>query len=238
MKCIIIDDEYPARMELRYFIEKYEELEIVGEFEDSISALSFFEQNSVDIIFLDINMPNMNGMVLAKLISKFETKPQIIFITAYGEYAVDAFSIKAFDYILKPYSEERIIKTLDSLIEKSRVEKPKEEKSINRLTLWKGEKMYVLSLDEIYIFEACDRETKVYAKGEIYFSKQKISNLEEELPDMFFRTHRSYIVNINKIKEIIPWFNSTYNLKIEGLDIEVPVSRNKIKEFRSLLNIK
>jgi two-component system, LytTR family, response regulator len=135
MKCIIIDDEYPARMELRYFIEKYEELEIVGEFEDSMSALSFFEKNSVDIIFLDINMPNMNGMALAKLISKFETKPQIIFITAYGEYAVDAFSIKAFDYILKPYSEERIIKTLDSLIEKNMTEKPKEEKNISRLTL-------------------------------------------------------------------------------------------------------
>ena len=98
--------------------------------------------------------------------------------------------------------------------------------------------MYVLSLDEIYIFEACERETKVYAKGEIYFSKQKISDLEGELPNIFFRTHRSYIVNINKIKEIIPWFNSTYNLKIEDLDVEVPVSRNKIKEFRSLLNIK
>lgn len=238
MKCIIIDDEYPARMELRYFIEKYEELEIVGEFEDSMSALSFFEQNSVDIIFLDINMPNMNGMALAKLISKFETKPQIIFISAYGEYAVDAFSIKAFDYILKPYSEERIIKTLDSLIKQNMIERPKEGKNISRLTLWKGEKMYVLSLDEIYIFEACERETKVYAKGDIYFSKQKISDLEGELPDMFFRTHRSYIVNINKIKEIIPWFNSTYNLKIEDLDIEVPVSRNKIKEFRTLLNIK
>ncbi len=238
MRCIIIDDEYPARMELRYFIEKYEELEIVGEFEDSMSALGFFEQNSVDVIFLDINMPNMNGMTLAKLISKFEIKPQIIFISAYEEYAVDAFSIKAFDYILKPYSEERIIKTLDSLIEGNTTEKPKEEKKISRLSLWKGEKMYVLSLDEIYIFEACERETKIYAKGEIYFSKQKISDLEEELPDIFFRTHRSYIVNINKIKEIIPWFNSTYNLKIEDLDIEIPVSRNKIKEFRILLNIK
>jgi len=238
MKCIIIDDEYPARVELRYFIEKYKNLEIVGEFEDSISALNCFEKNSIDIIFLDINMPNMNGMVLAKLISKFEIKPQIIFITAYGEYAVDAFSIKAFDYILKPYSEERIMKTLDSLIENNTTEKKNEGKSINRLTLWKGEKMYVLSLDEIYVFEACERETKVYAKGEIYFSKQKISNLEEELPNIFFRTHRSYIVNINKIKEIIPWFNSTYNLKIEDVDIEVPVSRNKIKEFRELLNIK
>jgi len=80
MKCIIIDDEYPARVELRYFIEKYKNLEIVGEFEDSISALNCFEKNSIDIIFLDINMPNMNGMVLAKLISKFEIKPQIIFI--------------------------------------------------------------------------------------------------------------------------------------------------------------
>jgi len=238
MRCIIIDDEYPARMELRYFIEKYNELEIIGEFEDSISVLNFFEKNSVDVIFLDINMPNMNGMVLAKLISKFKIKPQIIFITAYGEYAVDAFSIKAFDYILKPYSEERIIKTLDSLIDQNKIKKPKEEKNINRLTLWKGEKMYVLSLDEIYIFEACERETKVYANDAIYFSKQKISDLEKELPNIFFRTHRSYIVNINKIKEIIPWFNSTYNLKIEDLDIEVPVSRNKIKKFRILLNVK
>ena len=183
-------------------------------------------------------MPNMNGMVLAKLISKFEKKPKIIFITAYAEYAVEAFSVEAFDYILKPYSEDRIIKTLDSLIVKNEVGNSKEGKNINRLTLWKGEKMYVISIDEISIFEACERETKVYAKREIYFSKQKISYLETELPDIFFRTHRSYIVNMNKIKEIIPWFNSTYNLKMEDIDIEVPVSRNKLKEFRSLLNIK
>lgn len=238
MRCIIVDDEYPARMELRYFIEKYKEIEIIGEFEDSIQALNFFEKNNVEIIFLDINMPNMNGMTFAKLISKFEKKPKIIFITAYAEHAVEAFSIKALDYILKPFSEGRITNTLENLIKSNKSNKIKEDKGIARITLWKNEKMHVVSLDEISVFEACERETKVYVKKEIYFSKQKISYLEKELPKYFFRTHRSYIVNIDKIKEVIPWFNSTYNLKVENLGVDIPVSRNKLKEFRNLLNIK
>lgn len=238
MRCIIVDDEYPARMELRYFIEKYKEIEIIDEFEDAIQALNFFEKNNVDLIFLDINMPNMNGMTFAKLISKFAKKPKIVFITAYGEYAVEAFSIKASDYILKPFSEERITNTLENLLKEGRDEDKKENKDITRITLWKNEKMYVISLNEISVLEACERETKVYLGDKVYFSKQKISYLEKELPKNFFRTHRSYIVNINKIKEVIPWFNSTYNLKVEDLSTEIPVSRNKLKEFKSILNIK
>ena len=103
---------------------------------------------------------------------------------------------------------------------------------------WETKTYGDLAPQQFAIREAEINAKKVKKDGEIYFSKQKISDLEGELPDIFFRTHRSYIVNINKIKEIIPWFNSTYNLKIEDMDIEVPVSRNKIKEFRSLLNIK
>ncbi len=238
MKCIIVDDEYPARTELKYFLENYKELEIVGEFEDSIPALSFFEKNNVDVIFLDINMPNMNGMTLANILSKFNRKPKIVFITAHAKYAVEAFGVRAFDYILKPYSKEKITGCIESLVESYNKVNMEKEREITRITLWEGEKMFVFPLEKILVFEACDRETKVFLQNKIYFSKQKISCLEKELPKNFFRTHRSYIVNMNKINEIVPWFNSTYNLKIENLDLDIPVSRNNLKEFRKLLKIK
>lgn len=241
MKCIIVDDEYPSREELKYFIKNFSSLEIVQEFEDPLEVLKYLQENSVDIIFLDINMPNLDGMSLGKLISKFNKKPEMVFITAYDHYAVDAFDIQAFDYIMKPYSEERIVNTLKRLESRPGVKSDefKESHPHSKLTICKGDKMQVLSLDEVYYCEACERETKVFTEKDIYISKLKISDLETKLPkEMFFRCHRSYIVNIDKISEIIPWFNSTYNLKFKGLKNEVPVSRGKVKEFKDIMNIK
>lgn len=239
MKCLIVDDEFPSREELKYFLKKYSQLEIVGEYDDPLKALEFLQENTVEIVFLDINMPNLNGMSLGKIISKFENPPKIIFITAYDSYAVDAFKIRAFDYIMKPYSKERIEDTLHRLVfdgKEGNIEK--EVPQQNKLTLWKEDKMYVVPLEEVSYFEAIERETKVFTKDQIYFSKLKISDLENKLPkDKFYRTHRSYIVNLDEILEIIPWFNSTFNLKLKGLEEPIPVSRSKIKEFKHLMGM-
>ena len=104
MKGIIVEDEYLSREELKYFIKNYSGIEIVGEFDDGLDVLKFLQENEVDAIFLDINIPSLDGVFLAKNISKFAVKPYIIFITAYKEHAAEAFEIEAFDYILKPYS--------------------------------------------------------------------------------------------------------------------------------------
>ncbi len=241
MKCIIVDDEFPSREELKYFIKEFSSIEVVQEFEDPLEVLKYLQRNQIDIIFLDINMPNLDGMSLGKFISKFNKKPEMVFITAYDHYAVEAFDIQAFDYLLKPYSEERIVNTLERLEDKfkSKTDDVKELQGHSKLTIWKGDKMQVLSLDDVYYCEACERETKIFTEKEAYISKLKISDLENKLSkDKFFRCHRSYIVNIDKISEIIPWFNSTYNLKLKGLKDKIPVSRSKVKEFKEIMDIK
>lgn len=245
MRCIIVEDEFPAREELKYFIKNYSDIEIINEFDNGLDVLKFIQENSIDVIFLDINIPMLDGMLLAKTINKFKSKPKIVFITAYKEHAVEAFELDVFDYVLKPYSDERIISTLNKLKDSELIKNnPRKEISEDKndmhdaVTLWKNDKMVVLKTSDIYYCEAHERETLVYTKNEEYIVKSSISEFYKSIAsNQFFKTHRSYIVNINKIKEIIPWFNSTYILKLNDIDREIPVSRSKIKEFRNLMHI-
>jgi len=240
MRAIIVEDEFLAREEFKYFIKKYSSIEIVDEFEDGIEVLKFIQNNQVDVIFLDINIPSLDGVLLAKNISKFSEKPYIVFITAYKEHAVEAFEIEAFDYILKPYCESRIISMLKKLEMSYNQQKNISHKNniTNKINLWKNEKIRVVDLDDIYYCVARDKATYVFTKDEEYSVSISITEFYNSLPkDRFFRCHRSYVVNTTKIREIIPWFNSTYNLRFQHIDYEVPVSRNNIKEFKQLMNI-
>ena len=240
MKAIIVADEFLAREELKYFIKNYSSIEIVDEFEDGIDVLKFIQKNEVDIIFLDINIPSLDGVLLAKNISKFSRKPYIVFITAYKEHAVEAFEIEAFDYILKPYHESRIISMLKKLEITHNHEKDNLHRNsiTNKMNLWKNEKIIVVDLDDIYYCIAKERVTYVFTEDEEYSVGVSITEFYNSLPkDRFFRCHRSYIVNITKIREIIPWFNNTYNLRLQDIDYEIPVSRSNLKEFKQLMNI-
>lgn len=233
MNCIIVDDEYPSREELKYFIKNFSNINIMEEFDDSIKALGYIEKNKPDIIFLDINMPKLNGMALGKIINHFPKKPLIIFITAHKEYAVDAFELQAYDYILKPYSEERMVSTLKN------IEKPIDKKSVNsKITLWKDNKMIVRRIIDISYCEAKERETLIYIKGVQYTINCSISDFYKKLPkESFFRSHRSYIINTDRIIEIVPWFNNTFMLKLQGEEIDIPVSRSNIIEFKQIMGI-
>ncbi|MGH4140184.1 LytR/AlgR family response regulator transcription factor [Clostridium sp.] len=233
MNCIIVDDEFPSREELKYFINNFSSIKILEEFDDSIKALEYIELNKPDIIFLDINMPKLDGMALGKIISHFPKQSLIIFITAHKDFAVDAFAIQAYDYILKPYSEERIVSTLLN------IEKCSDKKCTNnKITLWKDGKMMVKSISDISYCQASERETLIYIKGVQYNVNCSISEFYNRLPkELFFRSHRSYIINIDKITEIVPWFNNTYILKIQGEKIDIPVSRNNIIEFKQIMSI-
>lgn len=241
MRAIIVEDEFLAREELKYFVKNYSNIEIVDEFSDGIEVLKFIQQNEVEVIFLDINIPSLDGVLLAKNISKFSKKPYIVFITAYKEHAAEAFEIEAFDYILKPYSETRIISMLKRLEVNYNQPRDGSHKSsiINKINLWENEKIIVVDIDSIYYCSAEERITYVFTKNKKYSVNLSISEFYNSLPkDKFFRSHRSYIVNITKIKEIIPWFNNTYNLKLEDIDYEVPVSRSNLKEFKQIMNLK
>lgn len=233
MNCIIVDDEYPSIQELSYFICNFSSLKIVGNFIDSIEALEFIQSNSVDVIFLDINMPKLDGIAFSRIIKALKSRPLLVFITAYREYAVEAFEVEAFDYILKPYSESRIVDALRK-IDKCTVNKC----SNNKITLWKNDKLFVLNISDIYYCEASEHDVLVYAKDEQFKVAASISDFKKRLPENnFFRCHRSYIVNLDKITEIIPWFNNTYILKLEEMNAEIPVSRQNTGVFKQLMGI-
>ena len=233
MNCIIVDDEYPSIQELSYFITNFSSITISETFDDSIKALEYVQRNTVNVIFLDINMPKLDGLTFSKVLNTLPVKPVLVFITAYSEHALEAFEVSAFDYILKPYSQTRIVDTLQ------RLENSTAARLYNdRITLWKNEKLYVLDADDIYYCEAHKHEVNVYTKNERFVVASSISDFHKKLrQECFFRCHRSFIVNLDKITEIIPWFNNTYMLKLKGLDAEIPVSRQNLLLFKKLMGI-
>ena len=161
---------------------------------------------------------------------------KIVFITAYKDYAVDAFEIKAFDYLLKPYSESRIKNLLKSLINiKNEKTTSIKNNNLKKITVNIGERLYVISLNDIDYIEASEKETLIFSNQKKYVSKIKISKWEEMLKENnFYRCHRSFIVNLDKITEIEQWFNSSWILKIKNYTTAIPVSRNNIKELKEL----
>lgn len=241
MKAIIIEDEELARRELAYLIERYSAITVEACFEDGLEALKFLQSREVDVLFLDINIPSIDGLLLAQTISKFSARPFIVFTTAYKEHAAEAFELEAFDYILKPYSESRIQHMLGKLeaAHTARSGGAGEGRSVSgKINLWKNEKIIVVEIDDIYYAAAREKTTSVMTKSGEYTMALSISDFQARLPrEHFFRCHRSYIVNLGKIKEIIPWFNNTYLLRLRDLDFEVPVSRGKAKEFRQLMRL-
>ena len=233
---IIVEDELPAREELKYFLNEEKEIKLIAEFDNPLDTLTFLKNSTADVIFLDINMPDMNGISLGKIISKMCPDMKIIFITAYKDYAVDAFEIKAFDYLLKPYSESRIKSLLKSLVNiKSEVTTSIRNNNLKKITVNIGERLYVISLNDIDYIEASEKETLIFSNQKKYVSKIKISKWEEMLKgNNFYRCHRSFIINLDKITEIEQWFNSSWILKIKNYTTAIPVSRNNIKELKEL----
>lgn len=169
MRAIIVEDEVLARQELTYLIQTHSRIKIAAEFEDGLDALKYLQTDTVDVIFLDINIPSIDGVLLAHNISRFAVKPYIVFITAYKEHAAEAFEIEAFDYILKPYSETRIRAMLQKLEGHCGREPPGEEGPVklgsDKVNLWKNEKIIVVDADEIYYASAQEKTTSVITKG-------------------------------------------------------------------------
>lgn len=244
MKVIIVEDEVLAQQELTWLIKAHSEMEIVGIFDDGLDVLKFLQHNRVDAIFLDINIPSLDGVLLAQNISQFAHKPFIVFITAWKEHAVEAFELEAFDYILKPYQESRIETMLNKLenawLQQSAATPGASavQRENDTINLVRDEKIFVTSIHDIYYAEAHEKMTFVYTRRESWVMPINISEFCSKLPAAhFFRCHRSYCVNLNKIREIEPWFNNTYILRLRDLDFQVPVSRSKVKAFRQLMHL-
>lgn len=245
MKAIIVEDEFLAQEELSYLVSTHSSIDIVGKFDDGLDVLKYLQTHQVDALFLDINIPSLDGVLLAQNISKFANKPYIIFITAYKEHAAEAFEIEAFDYILKPYHEARIVTMLQKLethFKRDRqIDAPASTSNLrvnHSINLIKDERIIVTDINDIYYAAAQEKVTQVYTRREEFTMPMNISELCNRLPEEhFFRCHRSYCVNLSKIREIVPWFNNTYLLRLSDLDFEVPVSRSKVKAFRQLMGL-
>ena len=217
LKAIIVEDEYLAREELEYLVKSHSEIDIVASFEDGLEAFKYLQDHEVDVVFLDIQIPSIDGLLLAKNLHKSTHPPHVVFVTAYKEFAVEAFELEAFDYILKPYNEPRIISLLQKIEQVGRqAPKPQHEAASNTsrtVNLVKGERIIVTPCEQIYYAEADEKLTYVYTRTDRYVMQMTISEFVSRLPaEGFFRCHRSYCVNINKIREIVPWFNSTYQI--------------------------
>ncbi|MHB8170615.1 MAG: LytR/AlgR family response regulator transcription factor [Thermincolia bacterium] len=260
LKALIVDDEYPARKELRFLLTQFENVEVVGEATNANEALTLIKALDYSILFLDIEMPGMNGLELGKHIKELHNPPYVVFVSAYDEYAVKAFEVDAVDYILKPINEKRLGQAINKIAkavqQKASVmgtnngvgeAEPGGEAVIPKATHIKidripaekqGKTILVNEADVIYAFTEQDY---VYIKTltDKLFTRFTLKELESRLNSTtFFRTHRCYLVNLQKVKEIVPFFNGTYTLIVEDNDkSEVPVSRAQAKKLKKILGI-
>ncbi len=248
LRALIVDDEYLARQELRFLLEQFSNIEIVGEAASAAEALKLVSALEYDVLFLDINLPGINGVELAGKLQQLPKRPDVIFTTAYENFALEAFAVNAVDYVLKPISKARLKQAIDKLRHKaaeksasmpSKPSQPAEKDSmdISRIIAESRDRMVLVDVDKIYF--AFVKRDLVFIKtyDEEMLTRFTLKELESKLNGKnFFRAHRSYIVNIQKVKEILPFFNGTSILVMEDKDkSEVPVSRNQSKKLRKLL---
>lgn len=228
-KTVVIDDEPLARKLLEEYIKKDPDLQIVESFSDSVKGLQYLQHNQVDILFLDIQMPDLTGLNLLKLL---EQKPVTILSTAYSEYALDGYEFEVADYLLKPVVYDRFVASV--LKAKKRVDLIKQEPTLNTkdntLFVKDGTKLVKVNLNEIFYFEGLKDYVSIYTKGQKIVSLQRMKNLESILPkDKFLRIHHSYIVALD-------WIQTIHKDMIEINGTQIPIGETYRKAFREYVD--
>lgn len=250
MRVILVDDESIALDALADILQGFDRIEIIGKYSSPKKFLEEFSDQKPDVVFLDIEMPVFDGFTVAEEMIHIAPNTMIVFVTAYNEYAIKAFEINAIDYVLKPISKERLLSTVNRIKsnEVKRISNYKTmqeiglaalKKGLKKVTVWKDERIFLINPADILYCYAQDKEVNVITKQDlVYKSKYPLSILEEKLKVYkFFRCHRSFIVNIDKVEEVIPDVNSIYLLKIRNLKEEIPVSRSYLKQFKNLIDL-
>lgn len=243
LKAIVVDDEYPARKELRYILQLTQQVEVVAEFEGGEEALAYIDKVSPDVVFLDIRMQGSDGLRVAELINARTKPPRIVFTTGFSEYAARAFELNAENYVMKPYAPERlqavVQRLIDDTAEKAMPLPHKVAASFKRLTVWHQDRMVVINPDDILFIKADGIHLAVTVTKQANFaSRQSLREWEERLGGShFMRVHKSFLVNMDQISEISPWFNSTYLLSINHSTETIPVGRKYLKDFCRIMKI-
>ncbi|MGE5587067.1 MAG: LytR/AlgR family response regulator transcription factor [Clostridia bacterium] len=258
IKVVIVDDEKPARDELRFLLESTTGVEVVGEAANGDEALQVIAQTGPDAVFLDVEMPGKSGLEIAEDLKRQPgrqpNRPKVVFATAYDEYAVRAFEVSAADYVLKPFEPHRVRASVEKLAEALK-DQGVDYQGLDRLTdrlvreilkrfqpaklpaerngstvlIDSSELMYVCSCNGKVILKTFDKE---------YVTRLTLEDIERRLGPRFLRVHRRFIVNLDRIAEVIPWFSGTYVVAVKDkAGNKVPVSRSQVKELKRALDL-
>ncbi|HKW88415.1 MAG TPA: LytTR family DNA-binding domain-containing protein [Candidatus Acidoferrales bacterium] len=254
---LIIDDEKPAREELAYLLKAFPEIALVGQGKNGLEAVKLINEHSPDLVFLDVQMPGLDGFgVFKKIIEKKLKLPQIIFATAFDHYAVQAFEVNAVDYVLKPFDKGRIAKAvqrakkmieanssqaerLENLIAQLGAPKLKVAQPV-KLLLKSQQRMFLADAEDLVYASIEDGTITIFTRDSEGVSNfRTIEELQASLDsDRFWRAHRSFLVNIRHIKEVVPWFKSSFILKMDDKrSSEIPVSRAQTRRLRELVKL-
>ncbi|MFD2629843.1 LytR/AlgR family response regulator transcription factor [Oceanobacillus kapialis] len=238
IQVLVVDDERYAREELIHLLKDFNGIEVIGEAESGEDAIVKSLSLKPDVVFLDIEMPKMNGMEAAKALQELKKAPYIIFATAYPQFAAEAFRLEALDYLLKPYEEEQLEQTISRVQKQfSHMDNAPQAASGKLSIETDGEIHYLHPRDILYLARE-EKFTKIITANKEYQVRTTLKELEGRLTGYnFFRIHKSYVVNLSYVNMITPWFNGAYQLKIEGREETLAVSRNYVKALRSRLEI-
>ena len=259
LRVLVVDDEQPARQELNYQLERIAAVEVAGQAGDGLEALALIDALQPDLVLLDIQMPGRNGFDVARDLLAREVDTRIVFVTAYDEHAIDAFEVNAVDYLLKPVEPERLERAIERARRRLANERAADGGGVGseelrrivqyvadrqagraQLALKVGERFQLVqSSDIIYAALADDVITVVTDSLTGTSSYRTLDELQANLdPAVFWRVRRSHLININKVKEIVPWFSRNYILKMQDASgTEIPVSRAQTKRLRTHLNL-
>lgn len=245
LRVLVVDDEFPAREELVCLLEETGAVEVVATCEDGEEALEFLRERPVDAVFLDIQMPTVDGISVAREILKLPGSVKVVFTTGFSEHAVKAFELDAMDYLVKPYAKPRLEQALKKLREAL---KEKEQHyaafqpgqdSMAKLPVWANGRMVLVNTADIFFIKADGkRSTLVCSKKGDFNTSLTLKELEARLGRDFLRTHKSYLVNADKIEEVVPWFNNTYLLVLQDCQVkDIPVARHYVQEFNRRMRL-
>ncbi len=249
LTALVVDDEPIMCAALRQQLDKFPLIEVVGECQDGSEALEKVERLKPDIVFLDIRMPGLSGIDVAAVLDQMDLAPEVVFVTAYDDYALKAYEVSAVDYILKPFDREDIIRVLRKIrrfralqatpLPQGDTMPEIKESRPSKFCLYAGERMEIVDVKNIKLFLVERGEVYAYTADEARFSvKQSLQEIEQKLDSQsFFRCHRNFIVNIDFVKTVSPWFNRGLLLTLKGgKGMEIPVSRAHTKKLEQYIN--
>ncbi len=245
---VIVDDEQLACDELAYLLRDFPEIDVVATGRNGLEAVDLIRKAEPDLVFMDVHMPGQDGIAVVRELRESGVElPHFIFVTAYDQYAVEAFRLEAMDYLLKPVDKARLAETIDRARRSSQEKKSAPEAPSTlppphrtKLLIRNANRNFIVDAQDV-IYATIDNGliTLVATNVEGHSNYRTIEDLQANLDkETFWRVHRSYLVNIHKIKEVVPWFKSSYQLRMDDRKhTEIPVSRVQTKRLRELLKL-